>query len=54
MITQDLRYKVFTLKSERKSVREITKETGISRATVSLILKDWKEDEETDQIHIDF
>ena len=54
VITQDLRYKVFTLKSERKSVREITKETGISRATVSLILKDWKEDEETDQIHIDF
>jgi hypothetical protein len=52
VITQDLRYKVFALKGDRKSIREIARQTGISTATVSKILKDWKEPEKSGQISL--
>ena len=54
VINQNLRYKVFALKGDHKSLREIARQTGVSTATVSKILKDWKEEEETEQLRFDF
>ena len=51
--TQHIRNKVFTLKSERKSIREISNLTGISVGSVMNILKDYEEEEEGDQILLD-
>ena len=47
--TQDIRQKVFTLRSENMSVREIAGTVGISIGTVMNILKDYEEPEKTDQ-----
>jgi transcriptional antiterminator len=54
VITQDLRYKVFALKGDHKSLREIARQTGVSTSTVSKILKDWEEEKETEQLRFDF
>ena len=51
--TQHIRNKVFTLKSERKSIREISNLTGISVGSVMNILKDYEEEKESDQIRLD-
>lgn len=50
--TESIRQKVFTLKSEKKTVREIAGETGISTGTVMKILEDYEEEKETDQLRL--
>lgn len=50
--TQSVRQKVFTLKSEKKTIREIAADTGISIGTVMKILEDYEEEEETDQLRL--
>ena len=50
--TQSVRQKVFTLKSENKTIREIAKEAGIAVGTVMKILEDFEEEEETDQLRL--
>ena len=54
VIAQDLRYKIFALKDDHKTLREIARQTGVSTSTVSKILKDWEEEEETEQLRFDF
>ena len=50
--TPDIRRKVFTLRSEGRTIREIAGETGISAGTVSAVLEEYEEEEETDQLRL--
>lgn len=50
--TESARQKVFALKSDGKTVREIAVEAGISVGTVIKILADYEEEEETDQLRL--
>ena len=50
--TQSVRQKVFTLRSEGRTIREIAGETGISNGSVSSILEDYEEEEETNQLSL--
>ena len=50
--TQSIRNKVFTLRSENTTIREIARQTGISVGTVMRILEDYEEPEETDQLRL--
>ena len=47
--TPHVRQKVFTLRAENMSVREIAETAGISVGTVANILKDYEKSEETNQ-----
>ena len=47
-----IRQKVFTLRSEHRSIRDIAGEVGISAGIVCEILKDYEEEEETDQLSL--
>ena len=47
------RYKVYNLRCEKKSLRSIAADTGISTATVRKILKDFNPEESTDQLALD-
>ena len=49
---EGIRQKVFTLRSEHKSIREIAGEVGISVGIVCEILKEYEEEEETDQLSL--
>lgn len=53
VITESLRQKIFTMRSEHRNIREIAAETGVSKATVSKVLEDYEELEETDQLSLD-
>lgn len=54
VITQTVRHKVYTLKSEKKSIREIVRLTGVSAGTVMKILKDYEEEpEDNGQLRLD-
>ena len=53
IINQTLRYKVYNLRCEKKSLRSIAADTGISTATVRKILKDFNPEESTDQLALD-
>ena len=52
IINQDLKYKVFSLKSEEKTIRQIAEAAGISTDTVRKILKGYEKEEETDQLKL--
>jgi len=53
VITEKLRQKIFTMRSEHRNIREIAAETGVSKTTVSKVLMDYEEFEETDQLRLD-
>ena len=53
VITEKLRQKIFTMRSEHRNIREIAAETGVSKATVSKVLMDYEELDETDQLRLD-
>ena len=53
LITSQLRQRVYSLHYNKASLREIAKETNISTATVRQILKDYENEEETEQIKLD-
>lgn len=53
IISRALRYKVFTLRTDRKSIAEISSASGISTATVRKILKDYEAPSSTGQQSLD-
>lgn len=53
IISRALRYKVYTLRTDHKSIAEIAAASGISTATVRKILKDYEAPSGTDQQSLD-
>lgn len=53
IITTKRRHRVFTLRSQKKPIREIAAATGISTATVRKILKDYEAPDTGNQMTLD-
>lgn len=52
VITKDIRYQVYTLRSEKNSYQEIARLTSLATGTISKILKDFEEETESEQLTI--